>query len=471
VSFDLHESEGQAFPLAGGRPPIVLLPEGMEHPVNARRRRCVVTPYADITDLTTTNQAAWIASKQSVYILPRNLFAQTGGPENLVRALARRIAEQPGAEAQLARMLEIERLSASAGPLRATFALAGVCVAVFCAQLWIGQTVQIVGEFSSHFFRAGDTWRVITANLIHAGPEVPIHLGLNMLALVVLGALVERPLGAVRTITIMGVSGIAAMLTTAFADSVPVVGASGVVFGLVGAAIWLEYTWPDRLPAWWRYPRRSLLLVLALNGLLGFMVPFISGTAHFGGFVGGFAATALIAGGGRGVGAPSTAVWASSALVVVLTVAAVGAAGLQIVRPDEYALRHATQMAELPEVSTDELNNAAWMIAISPEPSREMVEAALPLAERAAAQSKREDPNILDTLAEVQFQLGKLEDALRTIDEAIAQAPGEDYFREQRRRFTGERDIDDRPASPLPSWFPQQPPEEQPLYTDPGLSI
>jgi membrane associated rhomboid family serine protease len=197
----------------------------------------------------------WIGTKRSVYILGRAMFAQTGGPEILVRALSRRIAEQPDGAAQLARMVAIERTGDVVQPLRATWALAALCVAVFFAQLWIGPDVQAVGNFTPQFFLDGDVWRIVTANLIHAAPGFPIHLGLNMLALIVLGALVERPLGATRTVTVMGLSGVAAMLASGVADRLPVVGASGVVFGLVGAALWLEFTRSELMPAWWRFPR------------------------------------------------------------------------------------------------------------------------------------------------------------------------------------------------------------------------
>jgi len=472
VSFDFFESDGQVFPLSGGREPIVLRSDGMDHPVNARSRRRVVTKYEDITHLATTNQAAWVASRKSLYILPRSLFAQTGGPENLLRALARRIAERPGSEAQLARMAAIERLSTARRPLRATLGLAVLCLAVFCAQLFGGESVFLVGNFSEGFFFAGDTWRVITANLLHAAPQFPIHLGLNMIALVILGALVERPLGAARTIAIMGASGVTAMLATTVAETAPVVGASGIVFGLVGAAVWLEFAWADRLPAWWRYPRRSLLILLVVNGVIGFVVPFISGTAHLGGFVGGLAAAALLVGGGRGLGESSPLVRATSGAVVALTVFAIASAGLELARPGEYTARHAARLATLPDVSPDELNELAWIIAISSDPSRELVEAALLLAERAVAETHREDPNILDTLAEVQFQLGWYEEALRTIDEAIARAPDEEYFREQRRRFTGERAADDRPPAPPPAWFHRDAPAEPALLdSEDGIHI
>ena len=79
--------------------------------------------------------------------------------------------------------------------------------------------------------------------------------------------------------------------------------------------------------------------------------------------------------------------------------------------------------------------------------------------------SERSDPNILDTLAEVFFQMGRSTDALATIDEAIRLEPGERYFREQRQRFTGERPSEDRPA----------PPGFEPLYPvpleEPGIRV
>jgi membrane associated rhomboid family serine protease len=472
VSFDPFGSDGQVFPLEGGRPPIVLRADEMEHPVNNRGRRRVVTKYSEITHLTTTTQALWIGATRSVYILGRGMFAQTGGPENLLRALSRRIAESPGGVQQLERMAAIEVTASNSGPLRATWAMAGLCVAVFVLQLFIGPAIEAVGNFTPAFFRDGDTWRIVTANLIHAAPHFPLHLGLNMLALVVLGALVERPLGAARTVTIMGVSGVCAMAATTLIDPLIVRGASGVVFGLVGAAVWLEFAWADRLPAWWRYPRRSLLLLLVINGVIGFAVPFVSGSAHMGGFFGGLVAAAALTRAPARSHRASRWITASSLAVVAITGLAVASAAWELARPGEYIARHAARLARLPGISVLELNDTAWMIAISTDSSRELMEAALLLAEQAVDETERQDPNILDTLAEVQFMLGWPERAVETIDEAIAHAPDVDYFREQRRRFTGERDADDRPAAPILPW-PGSPSQSDPasVYHEPGLSV
>ena len=78
---------------------------------------------------------------------------------------------------------------------------------------------------------------------------------------------------------------------------------------------------------------------------------------------------------------------------------------------------------------------------------------------RAVEATRGEEPNLLDTLAEIYFQLGREPEAVATIESAIALAPGVDYFEEQRLRFLGERAADDRPEPPEPS---------TPLDPDPG---
>jgi hypothetical protein len=94
------------------------------------------------------------------------------------------------------------------------------------------------------------------------------------------------------------------------------------------------------------------------------------------------------------------------------------------------------------------------------------------LAQRAVEATQRRDATILDTLAEVQFQLGHPESAIEIIDEAIAREPDEVYYREQRRRFLGERARDDRPDPPLPDspWSPSPEPKE-PAESDPGITV
>ena len=105
-------------------------------------------------------------------------------------------------------------------------------------------------------------------------------------------------------------------------------------------------------------------------------------------------------------------------------------------------------MLEGPEVNPALLNNLAWQIVTARSPSEGALAAAADLAEMAVALTSHREPTILDTLAEVYFAQGRSEDAVSVIDEAIALAPGEPYYAEQRKRFTGERAADDRPEAP-----------------------
>jgi hypothetical protein len=83
------------------------------------------------------------------------------------------------------------------------------------------------------------------------------------------------------------------------------------------------------------------------------------------------------------------------------------------------------------------------------------------LAERAADRTGWRNPDVLDTLAEALFVVGDRWGALRVIDRAIAMSGGADYFIQQRRRFTGDRDANDRPDPPS---APTRPPGDLPDF-------
>jgi hypothetical protein len=150
----------------------------------------------------------------------------------------------------------------------------------------------------------------------------------------------------------------------------------------------------------------------------------------------------------------------------VLTLAATLAA------PGDFESKHALRVASLPGIEPEELNNRAWLLATRSNPTPEQLSVARRLAERAVDETERRDATILDTLAEVEFLLGHRDAALAIIDEAIEREPRETYYREQRRRFLGERARDDRPDPPLPAvpWG-QPPPREEPEPADEGITV
>lgn len=89
---------------------------------------------------------------------------------------------------------------------------------------------------------------------------------------------------------------------------------------------------------------------------------------------------------------------------------------------------------ERPDASAGTLNGLAWFTATHDI----YLEQALVAAERATA-LEPEDSNILDTLAEVQFRLGNVEEALATIGRALELSPEDGYLESQRARFEAAR--------------------------------
>jgi membrane associated rhomboid family serine protease len=126
-------------------------------------------------------------------------------------------------------------------------------------------------------------WRMVTSGFLHYGP---FHLALNMIALYVLGRLLEPQFGKLRFAAIYLVSllgGSVAVYLFGEVDSFPA-GASGAVYGLMGAL--LVAVLKFKLNA------TSALVVIGLNLVLSVTLPGISLLAHLGGLVIGAAVTA-----------------------------------------------------------------------------------------------------------------------------------------------------------------------------------
>jgi membrane associated rhomboid family serine protease len=464
----------RVFALRGGRGAIVLHESGLRHPRTPRLLGEAFTRYEDVTHHTVNLRGLRLGTRRSVHAFPRSAFADPRAPDELARELVDRIARRPGGREQLDRMWAVEKRAARPRPVRAAPALAALCLAVFVTQFWVGgERLFFAGMFSDTLVRAGDWWRVITANLLHGGA---VHLLLNGLGLLALGSLIERMLGSARTGVVLGAGALAGMGVGLLAGYEMAVGASGIVFALVGALLWLELREPARLPAPWRVPRAILLGALVADGLLGWMLPAIAGAAHLSGLAAGILVCACVASGaldGRRVGVPVLAV---DGLLLFALGAGVAAAGSVALREGSPLAGRAELLAERGDIPPMVLNNLAWLIATDPRASASDRSTAVRLAERAVEGTGRNDPNVLDTLAEAQFAAGSAAEAVATIDEAIALAPQESYFREQRRRFTGERSLEDRPEPPG-SWITPErrrpPPERrpEPLRPDDGLRV
>jgi len=122
---------------------------------------------------------------------------------------------------------------------------------------------------------AGEWWRPLTAAFLHIGP---VHLALNMLAVLVFGSELERQLGRWRFLVLYLLSALGgAASIQLFGDPLrPVAGASTAIYGLLGALGVLMIVRRQDL--------RGLLTLLAINVVISFL-PGISLLGHLGGLV------------------------------------------------------------------------------------------------------------------------------------------------------------------------------------------
>ncbi|AMY21096.1 Rhomboid protease GluP [Rhodococcus sp. PBTS 1] len=152
-----------------------------------------------------------------------------------------------------------------------------------------------VGNQASSLFRSfalvpilvadGDYARVVGSGFLHSGI---VHLAVNMFALYIIGRDCEPVLGRARYLAVYGVSllgGAAAVMWLASPVSATV-GASGAVFGLLGAQAVILV----RL----RRSPTPVLAVIGLNVVLSIAIPGISLWGHLGGLAAGAAATAAV---------------------------------------------------------------------------------------------------------------------------------------------------------------------------------
>lgn len=131
----------------------------------------------------------------------------------------------------------------------------------------------------------GQYWRLLTAMFLHGGWP---HWAANSWALYQLGTLYEVLFGSKRFTLVYFVSGLCASLASAFHIHSAGVGASGAVFGLLGAFIFSIWRSPQyRHQPWTKSLLGQIVFWTVLNLYIGFQVPFIDNVAHVGGLIAG----------------------------------------------------------------------------------------------------------------------------------------------------------------------------------------
>jgi membrane associated rhomboid family serine protease len=123
----------------------------------------------------------------------------------------------------------------------------------------------------------GGWWRLVTTMFLHASI---LHIAFNMWALWVIGKPVEQYLGPVRYIGLYFVSGLAGSAGALLQTPGVTVGASGAIFGILGAMMILEWQITGRLAG-------QAATLIAINLVISFAIPGISWGGHVGGLIGG----------------------------------------------------------------------------------------------------------------------------------------------------------------------------------------
>lgn len=202
-------------------------------------------------------------------------------------------ARSPGFQPRLSAEVEYqEQLSRQPPKSTATLSLLAANVMLFLAVAFAGggwfipnASLEIlVGSNFGSLTAHGEWWRLISALFVHFGI---LHLLFNMWALAAFGGLAERLLGMANFLFIYFVSGIAANLASiTLRPDVDSAGASGAIFGILGALLAAYWRNKETLPLSIVRSEATAVLVFAGFALLGgFIYKGVDNAAHLGGLV------------------------------------------------------------------------------------------------------------------------------------------------------------------------------------------
>ena len=244
----------------------------------------------------------------------------------------------------------------------------GACIGLFLLITLLNRDLGATGdaEIMLHwgaqfapFVWEGEHWRLIAAMFLHWGI---LHLAMNSYALYLLGGQVEYLFGRWRYLVIYLVAGIAGNVLSLFLLGAysPSAGASGAIFGLFGAFLYLKIGTPLGQRMHWR----PLLEVLGINAVISFL-PGVDLWGHLGGFLGGLLASfavGLPGAGGRTLRRAAGAVLLLASLAVVTPWVDVGPRGVTAF--------HAGMRARNAEAYDDAIKAFEAAVAINPDLGR-----------------------------------------------------------------------------------------------------
>lgn len=189
----------------------------------------------------------------------------------------------------------VEKIFSMKKPL-ITYLIMLVCLVLFILMYIFGKgstyisTLIDFGANAVEYTKRGEYYRLFTSIFLHAGI---VHLLCNMYSLYVIGPQTESFYGKLKYLFIFFFSGISgSLLSTALSGVNTVgVGASGAIFGLLGAILYFGYHYRVYLG---NVLKSQIIPIIVINLIIGFSFFGIDNFAHIGGLIGGvFAAMAV----------------------------------------------------------------------------------------------------------------------------------------------------------------------------------
>lgn len=172
-----------------------------------------------------------------------------------------------------------------------TALIQNLCIVAFLACVFVGVNpvwptaleLVPVGGVRRDLVLSGEYWRLISAVFLHAGF---IHLLMNSFVLAIAGRILEPSIGSVKFLFVFLFSGVvASLISISWHPSTISVGASGAIYGLLGALIVLTFNGfipkPKRADVW------MISCLVIVSGLVMGVVSNIDHAAHLGGFLAG----------------------------------------------------------------------------------------------------------------------------------------------------------------------------------------
>lgn len=165
-----------------------------------------------------------------------------------------------------------------------TYILVVLNVLLYVFPIIYGNQLNFFSKFCLYgpYVRNGEYYRIITASFMHANI---IHLICNMYALFILGSQLESFIGKFKFTIVYFFSAItASLMSMAFLKDGISVGASGAIFGIMGALLYFGFHYRVYLG---NVIKTNLIPVILVNLSFGFLIDGVDNFAHIGGLIGG----------------------------------------------------------------------------------------------------------------------------------------------------------------------------------------